>query len=77
MIIAGIVCLRGATELVRLIIYDNATVCSAITEIIARGEAEDNYYLIYNRSLKSGISVLYHAPLTICIIFNNVGFLKV
>ena len=32
----------------------------AITEIITRGEAEDNYW-ICNRTSTSGIRVLYHA----------------
>ena len=49
---------------VRVIIYANATGWSAITEIIARGEAKDNY-LIWNRASTCGIRVLYHAT------FNN------
>ena len=47
-----------------VIIYANDTGWSAITEIIALGEAEDNY-LICNRFSTSGICVLYHAT------FNN------
>ena len=47
-----------------MLLYANDTGWSAITEIIALGEAEDNY-LICNRFSTSGICVLYHAT------FNN------
>ena len=40
-----------------LILYDNVTGWCAITEKIARGEAEDNY-LIWSRTSTSGIRVL-------------------
>ena len=46
------------------LLYASATGWSAITKIIARGEAEENY-LICNRTSPSGIRVLYHAT------FNN------
>ena len=45
------------TVINHLIIYANATGWSAITEIIALGEVEDNY-LIRNRASTSGICVL-------------------
>ena len=59
------------------ILYANAF---AITEIIDQDKTEDNY-LICNRTLTSGIRVLYHATFNnlyhfqLCwIIFNHVGF---
>ena len=44
--------------------YTNVTGWSAITEIIVRGEAEDNYLICY-RTSTCGIRVLYYAN------FNN------